>query len=69
VKILHVYKDYHPVLGGIENYMKVLAEAQAAAGHQVIVAVCDPSMNARIEELNDVKVIESRRWATWRRCH
>ncbi len=64
MKILHIYKDYFPVLGGIENYIKVLAEAQAAAGHQVIVAVCDPGMAMHIEELNGVKVIKSRRWAT-----
>ncbi len=26
-KILHVYKDYYPVLGGMENHIKMLAEA------------------------------------------
>jgi hypothetical protein len=36
MNILHIYKDYHPVLGGIENHIKVLAEAQAAAGHPVV---------------------------------
>lgn len=64
MKILHIYKDYFPVLGGIENYVKVLAEAQAAAGHQVIVAVCDPGRATNIENIHDVKVIKSRRWAT-----
>ncbi|MFN2283244.1 MAG: glycosyltransferase, partial [Anaerolineae bacterium] len=64
MKILHIYKDYFPVLGGIENYMKVLAEAQVVAGHQVIVAVCDPNMATHIEDINGVKVIKSRRWAT-----
>jgi len=34
LNILHLYKDYHPVLGGIENHIKTLAEAQTAAGHQ-----------------------------------
>jgi glycosyltransferase involved in cell wall biosynthesis len=64
VNILHLYKDYYPVLGGIENYIKVLAEAQAAAGHQVIVLVCDPGRRTRIEELNSVKVIKAGRLAT-----
>ena len=32
MKILHVYKDYFPVLGGIENYIKILAESHTAAG-------------------------------------
>ena len=30
MKILHVYKDYHPIRGGIENHIRTLAEAQAA---------------------------------------
>jgi len=64
MKILHIYKDYFPVLGGIENYIKVLAEAHAEAGHLVAAAVCDPGIITRIEELNGVKVIKSRRWAT-----
>jgi len=38
LKILHIYKDYYPVLGGIENHIKVLAEAQVAAGHQTLVS-------------------------------
>lgn len=37
--ILHIYKDYYPVLGGIENYLRVLAEGLAARGHQVTVLV------------------------------
>ncbi len=64
MRILHIYKDYFPVLGGIENYMKVLAEAHAAAGHKVAAAVCAPGMATRIEDINGVKVIKSRRWAT-----
>jgi len=64
MKILHIYKDYFPILGGIENYIKVLAEAHAAAGHLVAAAVCDPGMATHIEDINGVKVIKSRRWAT-----
>jgi glycosyltransferase involved in cell wall biosynthesis len=64
MNILHVYKDYYPILGGIENHIKVLAEAQAAAGHQVIVLVCDPGQHTRIKELNGVKVIKAGRLTT-----
>jgi glycosyltransferase involved in cell wall biosynthesis len=64
IKVLHIYKDYHPVLGGIENHIRVLAEAQAAAGHQVIVLVCDPGQHTRIRELNGVKVIKAGRLTT-----
>jgi glycosyltransferase involved in cell wall biosynthesis len=64
MRILHLYKDYYPVLGGIENHIKILAEAQAAAGHQVIVLVCDPGQRTRIEEFNGVKVIKAGRLTT-----
>jgi rhamnosyl/mannosyltransferase len=64
LRILHLYKDYYPVLGGIENHIKVLAEAQAAAGHQVAVLVCDPGPRTCVEELNGVKVIKAGRLAT-----
>jgi glycosyltransferase involved in cell wall biosynthesis len=64
MKVLHIYKDYHPVLGGIENHMKVLAEAQAAAGHEVTVLVCDPGLRTRAGKINDVNVIKTGRLAT-----
>ncbi|MBN1877626.1 MAG: glycosyltransferase [Anaerolineae bacterium] len=64
MKILHIYKDYYPVLGGIENHVKVLAEAQVAAGHEVIVSVCNQGF-ASIEEVsNGVRIIKSGRLTT-----
>ena len=64
MNILHLYKDYYPILGGIENHIKALAEAQVATGHQVTVLVCDPGPRTRIEELNGVKVIKAGRLTT-----
>ncbi len=64
MKILHIYKDYYPVLGGIENHIKVLAEAQAAAGHHVTVLACDPSPRTRAENINGVRVVKAGRLAT-----
>jgi len=64
VRILHLYKDYFPVLGGIENHIKVLAEAQARAGHDVTVLVCDPGLGTHVEELNGVRVVKTGRLAT-----
>jgi rhamnosyl/mannosyltransferase len=37
--ILQIYKDYAPVLGGIENHLRDLSEALAARGHHVTVLV------------------------------
>ncbi len=62
--ILHLYKDYHPVLGGIENHVRVLAEAQAALGHRVTVLVCNPGGEAASERLNGVEIVRARRMAT-----
>jgi rhamnosyl/mannosyltransferase len=64
MRVLHIYKDYYPVLGGIENHMKVLAEAQAAAGHEVTVLVCDPGLQTRVESIKGVNVIKTGRLAT-----
>jgi glycosyltransferase involved in cell wall biosynthesis len=60
--LIHIYKDYAPVMGGIENYVRDLAEAQARAGHQVAVLVAQ--LNGKpeqIETINGVRVIKARR--------
>jgi len=62
--ILHLYKDYFPVLGGIENHIRVLAEAQAAVGHQVTVLACAPHLHTVAETVNGVRVIKAGRLAT-----
>jgi len=64
LRILHIYKDYFPVLGGIENHIKVLAEAQAARGHAVTVLVANPERRTVIETANGVRVVKAGRWAT-----
>lgn len=64
MRILHVYKDYFPVLGGIENHVRLLAEAQAALGHDVTVLVTDPGPRTGRGELNGVRVIKAARLAT-----
>lgn len=64
MKIVHLYKDYYPVLGGIENHIRVLAEAQSAAGHEVTVLVCDPGPRTRTETVGGVHVIRAGRMAT-----
>ena len=64
MKILHVYKDYYPVLGGIENHIKTLAEAQVAAGHQVSVLVCDPGIRTHRSTYNGVELIKAGRLFT-----
>lgn len=64
LNVLHVYKDYAPVAGGIENHIRALAEAQVAAGHAVTVLVTNPSRLPPYEMINDVRVIRATRIAT-----
>jgi glycosyltransferase involved in cell wall biosynthesis len=64
MRILHVYKDYHPILGGIENHVRTLAELQASAGHEVTVLVTNPGRQPARQQLNSVTVIRAPRLAT-----
>jgi glycosyltransferase involved in cell wall biosynthesis len=56
MKILHVYKDYTPVLGGIENHIRVLAEGQARRGHDVTVLAANRGWRTSIETVRGVRV-------------
>jgi len=64
MKILHVYKDYHPVLGGIENHIRTLAEGLAARGHEVSVLVCHTEKRTEVEMMNSVRLIRAARAKT-----
>ena len=64
MNILHLYKDYFPVQGGIENHIKLLAEAQAARGHAVSVLVTSRDRQTHVETINGVRVIFAARLAT-----
>lgn len=61
--ILHLYKDYFPVLGGIENHIRALAQVQAARGHQVTVLVTSLDRRTRLEDDGGVQVIKAARLA------
>ncbi len=64
MKILHVYKDYYPVLGGIENHIRTLAEGLATRGHEVSVLVCHTGKQTEVEMMNGVRVIRAARART-----
>jgi glycosyltransferase involved in cell wall biosynthesis len=62
MRILHIYKDYFPVLGGIENHVRILAEAGVARGHDVTVLVTSRDRQAQRATLNGVTLIKTARW-------
>lgn len=64
LSIVHVYKDYWPVVGGIENHVRELAEAEAALGHAVTVLVTNPGGQQARETINGVQVLRAARLAT-----
>ncbi|WP_376793117.1 glycosyltransferase [Thermoflexus sp.] len=64
MRVLHLYKDYFPVLGGIENHIRALAEAQARMGLEVTVLVTSPTRKT-VELLDgSVRVLKTARWLT-----
>jgi len=65
LNILYIYKDYYPVLGGIENNLKHLAEAMRQRGHAVTVLVCNPGRATVETELEGVRVIKVGRLGTF----
>ena len=59
--ILQIYKDYPPVLGGIENHIRALSEGLAARGHRVTVLVTALTRRSQREERNGVTVLRAGR--------
>ncbi len=59
--ILHIYKDYFPVLGGIENHIKSLAEGLVARGHRVTVLVTSTTRRDEIVEMGRLTIIKAAR--------
>ncbi|MFQ5742211.1 MAG: glycosyltransferase [Acidobacteriota bacterium] len=61
--VLHIYKDYPPVIGGIENHLRLLAERQADLGLEVTVLVTSRRRSTSKARENGVRVIRAGRLA------
>jgi glycosyltransferase involved in cell wall biosynthesis len=61
LKVLIVYKDYYPVLGGIENHVRLLAEGLQERGAEVLVLVTNTSGRCARERINHIPVIKAGR--------
>jgi len=64
MKIVHVYKDYHPpVLGGIEQTIERMARWQVRAGHEVTVIVsASGGRRTFTENVDGVRVVRVGEW-------
>ena len=65
MRIVHVYKDYHPpVLGGVEQTIERMAHWQLAAGHEVtVIASASGERRSRTEVVDGVRVVRVGEWA------
>jgi len=59
--VVHIYKDYYPVLGGIENHIKALAEGLALRGHRVTVLVTNTSSEDVVQREGNLTIIKAAR--------
>jgi len=64
MRIVQLYKDYFPVLGGIENHLKLLAEGLANRGIEVTVLVTNRSLKSEEHFCERLRVIKASRLVT-----
>ena len=61
MRILYLYKDYYPVLGGIENHIRVLAEGLRERGVDTRVLVTNTTGQTVEETIGGVPVVKTAR--------
>jgi rhamnosyl/mannosyltransferase len=59
VRVLHIYKSYPPVLGGIERHLHLLAAGQARRALDVTVLVTAPTGATRVTDADGVRIIRA----------
>ncbi|MBU6332879.1 MAG: glycosyltransferase [Chloroflexi bacterium] len=64
MRIVHLYKAYPPVFGGIEQHLRDLCEGLAARGHQVTALTVAPGRRTRITDRGGVRLITAAGLAT-----
>lgn len=65
MNVLHVYKDYYPILGGIENHVRLLASLLSEQdGIRVTVLTTSPTVRGHVLQDRKVRVIKAGRLAT-----
>ena len=63
MKVLLLYKDYHPVVGGIENHIRLLARGLRAEGVEARVLVTNTGTSTQHETIDGAPVTKTGRQA------
>lgn len=61
IQVLQIYKDYAPVVGGIENHIRLLAEGLRSCGVDTRVLVTNTGRQSRTEVIGGVPVFKAGR--------
>ena len=61
MRILYLYKDYYPILGGIENHIRVLAEGLRGRGVDTRVLVTNTGGHTVEETIGGVPIVKTAR--------
>src|SRR5262245_726629 len=64
MRVLFVYKDYFPIVGGIENHIRLLAEGLIQEGIEAKVLVTHPGSSTQHEIIEGVPVTKAGRLFT-----
>jgi alpha-1,3-mannosyltransferase len=64
MRIVHIVRQFHPAIGGLEGVVEALATAQVRKGHTVRVVTLDRIFNTpkaerlpRLERLNGIEIV------------
>lgn len=57
MRVVHVYKNYYPTIGGIENHLRLLAEEQVRRGLDVTVMAASPGRRGAERVVNGVRLV------------
>jgi len=63
--VLHLYHDFAPVRGGIEDYLADLTRLQAAQGIEPVVLAANDRPRTRIDMVDGVRVIRAASYGRW----
>jgi glycosyltransferase involved in cell wall biosynthesis len=64
LRILQITKYYHPVVGGVETFVRTVSERYVQMGHECTVLTMDPQRSEK-EDINGVHVVRFRRDANY----